>query len=158
MRLTNHIRDVFVKAVMQDIPNQDEDKVKTLLQDALYAAMSADVRRVYRKCPKALRTEYLNINRRGFTFIVGDADWSKIREQLPEYQAIQARVEFSRKLKATLNSFTTVKQVRDAFPELAHHLPSESKPTMSLPATSNLVADMIKLGWKPPVESVPEDK
>lgn len=150
MRLTNHIRSVFVKAVMQDIPKPDYQKIGDDLQEALYAAMSADVRRVYRKVPKALRTGYeYNFDERGGgrTFIVGDADFEKVKE--PFVQQSAAWSSFRKKLTSAIEVFTTVKQVRDAFPELAHHLPSESKPTAQLPATSNLVEEMVKLGWKP---------
>lgn len=148
MRLTNYMRQAFVRSVMQEIPKPDYESLKKQCQDALYAAMSADVRRVYRKSPKALVTvsSWDFDDRYSHRFVVGDADFDKVAE--PFLEQCKARERFRKKLENTVNGFTTVKQLRDAFPELAHHLPDEKKPTVNLPAVANLVADMVQLGWK----------
>ena len=153
MKLTNYLREAFVRSVMQEIPKPDYDKLRAELQTALYAAMSADVRRVYRKNPKALAKEYTHFrgDRGNHGYIVGDADFKQMFGLFDQPNV--ARFEFQRKLEAAVKGFTTVKQLRDAYPELAHHLPDENKATASLPAQANLVAEMVALGWTPKGEA-----
>ena len=153
MKLTNYLREAFVRSVMQEIPKPDYDKLRAELQTALYAAMSADVRRVYRKNPKALADAYTGFSgdRMNRRYVVGDADFKQVFALFDQPNV--ARYEFQRKLESTVKGFTTVKQLRDAYPELAHHLPDENKATASLPAQANLVAEMVALGWTPKGEA-----
>lgn len=148
MKLTNYLREAFVRAVVQEIPKPDETVIVKQAQDALYAAMSADVRRVYRKNPKALRSEYVYglRERQGVDLIVGDAKCDETLKHL--VGTYKARNEVAEKLKRVAFGCSTTKQLKDALPEFAHHVPDETKPTANLPAISNIVADMVKLGWK----------
>lgn len=152
MKLTNYLRDAFVRSVMQEVPAIDYDLLAKQLQDALYSGMSADVRRVYRKTPNALKVQgfWFSGDRYQRKSVVGDADFDLI---FPQYNAVpNARDDFQHKLKKAVNGFTTVKQVRDAYPELAHHLPDEKVPTKNLPAQANLIAELVLLGWESKVK------
>ena len=63
MKLTNYMRNVFIRSVMQDVPHPDYSKLHDEAQEALVKAMSPKVRAVYIEYPDALKTTYTNFGR-----------------------------------------------------------------------------------------------
>ena len=147
MKLTNYMRDAFIRSVMQDVPHPDYKALCDEAQGALVKAMSPKVRAVYEEDPKALKATYANFGRECHTLYHGGVDYSKVLA--PIYEKASARHEAEKKLKAVVYGCSTVKQLRDAFPEFGKYLPSDNKPvTANLPAVSGVVAQLVSLGMK----------
>lgn len=147
MKLTNYMRDAFIRSVMQDVPHPDYSKLYDEAQEALVKAMSPKVRAVYKEDPKALKATYTNFGRESRPLYYGGVDYSKVLA--PIYDKVSARNEAEKKLKSVVYGCSTVKQLRDAFPEFGKHLPSDNKPaTANLPAVSGVVAQLVSLGMK----------
>ena len=147
MKLTNYMRDAFIRSVMQDVPHPDYSKLHDEAQEALVKAMSPKVRAAYKEDPKALKATYTNFGRESRTLYYGSVDHSKVLA--PIYDKAYARNEAEKKLKSVVYGCSTVKQLRDAFPEFGKHLPSDNKPvTANLPAVSGVVAQLVSLGMK----------
>ena len=147
MKLTNYMRDAFIRSVMQDVPHPDYSKLHDEAQEALVKAMSPKVRAAYKEDPKALKATYTNFGRESRTLYYGSVDHSKVLA--PIYDKAYARNEAEKKLKSVVYGCSTVKQLRDAFPEFGKHLPSDNKPvTANLPAVSGVVAQVVSLGMK----------
>lgn len=152
MKLTNYMRDAFIRSVMLEVPKPDYDAIRKEFQEALYKAMSKDVRRVFRTAPRALRTWYSwdFADRGQREFVIGDVDVNEAAA--PFLEKLKARDAFSDKLRRLVYGLSTDKQLRDALPELAHHLPKVYTTTPNLPTVCNVVADLVKLGWTPKVQ------
>jgi hypothetical protein len=50
-------------------------------------------------------------------------------------------------LKSAIESCTTIKQLNDRLPEFKKYFPTVEKPVANMPALTNVVADLSKLGW-----------
>ena len=147
MKLTNYMRDAFIRSVMQDVPHPDYGKMHDEAQEAVVKAMNPKVRAVYKDDPKALKATYTNFGRETRTLYYGSVDHSKVLA--PVYEKRDARYDAEKKLKAVVYGCSTVKQLRDAFPEFGKYLPSDNKPvTANLPAVSGVVAQLVSLGMK----------
>ena len=147
MKLTNYMRDAFIRSVMQDVPHPDYNKMFDDAQEALVKAMSPKVRAVYKESPDALKTAYASFGRENRKLYCGGVDYSKVLA--PIYEKRDARYEAEKKLRSVVYGCSTVKQLRDAFPEFGKHLPSDNKPvTANLPAVSGVVAQLVSLGMK----------
>lgn len=151
MRLTKYDKQAIVRAIMADVPKPDRAKRGPLLQAAIVKAMSPDVRKVYNKSPKALRTKYIGsfVNDYGSRdMIVGDVDASTLEALVKPYEAEdQARREAEYKLKTAVDACGTLKQLETRLPEFKKYFPTAEAPATNLPALANVVADLSKLGW-----------
>lgn len=150
MKLTNYLRDAFVAAAMQAVPKPDYVKLQKDAQDALVKAMSPDVRKVFRKAPKALRWElfYELADRAPVRLVLGDVEnHGEVLQPLVE-QA-KKRNDIRGKLRQVAYGCTTLKQLKEQLPELVAYMPSEGAPAVkNLPAVMDVVADMKSLGWQ----------
>jgi hypothetical protein len=149
MRLTKYQKDVIVKAIFADVPEPDAKAIQKMAQEALVAAMSPACQVAYKSCPKALiSTSTWSITHHDrLGLIVGDAD---IDETLkPFYKAEEDYIAAKCELTHIIGSCSTLKQLEQVLPEFKSYFPTEGVPTKNLPTTNNLVASMIKLGWKP---------
>jgi nucleoside diphosphate kinase len=149
MKLTKYNKEVFVKAVMADIPDPDFNKTKDAIQTAVVNGMSSEASALYSIKPKALKhdTVYDVIPRyRGVTIAVGDADYLKIIK--PWQEIFYARQDAESKLLDAIKGITTLKRLQETFPELVKYMPSEDTKTSNLPALNNVMVDLVKIGWK----------
>lgn len=162
MKLTNYIRDAFVRAAMQDVPKQDYDTpAHKLAQDHLVSKMPANVRKVYED--KAAR-HYLDHVHTFFTGPLGDAHLYGATDYrwivaVPDLQAqidalagkaeTQARhlAALKSSLKGAAYAVTTRKALAELLPEFEKYLPAETETVRNLPAVANLVSDFVKAGW-----------
>lgn len=148
MKLTKYDKQVIVRAILADIPF-DNDKVRKDAQAALVKAMTPTVRKVYQLHPRALNTHYYGctiFTRESARFTVGDVDHEEVLKPFVEAKANYDRVVGN--LKNTIESCSTLKQLQERLPEFAKYFPKEGEATPNLPAVANLVADLVKLGWK----------
>lgn len=164
MRLTNTMKEAFVRAAMQDAPSTDyKEQARSLMNKKIAAAKKAaglqkvdeerlDSSTVY--APSSTDKYALSVYARGLT--------KKERQEIgqdPEIKALldqdekqqQQRDQLKRNLNAAINACNTRKQAAEALPEFEKYLPEdEPKALRSLPALANVAADFVKAGWPKP--------
>ena len=152
MRLNKYQKSAIVSAIMDDVPGIDTVARAKKVNAEILKAMSPAVRKLAKTHPNALRTnsvKYADPNREwGYGTVIGDVDDDTIRKIIEPFEA-EAREyeEMRRRLKATIEGCTTLKQLKDSMPEFAKYFPTETEPTKNLPVVTNLVTDLMKLGW-----------
>ena len=149
MKLTKYNKEVFVRAVMGDIKDPDIQKIKEDIQAAVVAAMSPEVRALYVTHPTALNTGYAHNVAYGYggqQFIVGDVDLKVVAK--PWIDAYDARWNCQKDLEIAIKGITTLKKLQESFPELVKYMPTENETTSNLPTLNNVVANLVKIGWK----------
>lgn len=149
MKLTKYDKEVFVRAVMADVKEPDAAKIQEDIQSAMVSAMSTEVQAIYTTHPKALNTGYVNNVISGYgavKVVIGDANASEVTK--PWREANEARYKCQRDLESAIKGITTLKKLQDSFPELVKYMPTENETTNNLPALSNVVANLVKIGWK----------
>lgn len=154
MKLNRYHKQAIVNAIMLELPKVDEEKLKAEIQAKLVKGMSRACQNLYKKNPEALHKVVayetgLSYRRE---FVVGDADYKEIVK--PYQEAYRERQNVRSKLEAAIEDCTTRKQFVDRFPEFSKHAPLEHASCSTLPAVTNIVADLIKLGWEPTVTKV----
>jgi hypothetical protein len=152
-RITKWDKQSIVKAIMADVPKIDKRKRKEDLQAAVVKLMSPEVRKVYKTNPKALAKYHVGylISDTSYSdrdVVVGDVTDKQIEDLCKKYkQEEEAFFQTERNLKNAIESCTTMKQLNDRLPEFKKYFPTVEKPVANLPALSNVVADLSKLGW-----------
>jgi hypothetical protein len=160
MRLTNSIRDAFVRAVMNDVPTVDysEQAIDVLDQDVI-DQLPPLVRRVWDD--KKLR-DFIVAQHRYFCHAGESVPYIYINDLLPRAEA-KARAEvlltaeaaqratleaLKQKLQAVASSCTTRRALAEALPEFAKYLPAV-QPTSdrSVPAVANVMTEFMRAGW-----------
>lgn len=152
-RITKWDKQSIVKAIMADVPKVDKKKRKEELQAAVVKLMSPEVRKVHKVNPKALAKYHVGylISDTSYNdrdIVCGDVTDKQIEDLCKQYKAEdQKRVEAESSLKGAIESCTTIKQLNDRLPEFKKYFPTVEKPVANLPALTNVVADLSKLGW-----------
>lgn len=163
MRLTKNLREAFVRAVMDDVPEVDyQEKAEEAVTVFVVSLLPPAVAVIWND--KALRP-YLGQERYGFyqnCHWTLTAPWFSHPEKVtsnPDLQALLSRLykahleqtnrrlQLKNKLKAAAGGCSTVKQLKEMLPEFAKYLPEEVTPAKNLPAVANLVTDFMKAGW-----------
>lgn len=168
MRLTNYMRDAFVAAVMNDVPNAErvelEAKVhKIALDDALKTCpapiKAAWADNLLRPFVRTRTVSFYSINYgRPFRQIEVPcaSDYSQspsTKERIEAFakvasQANKTREELETKLRAVAYGVTTRKALVEALPEFEKYLPADdAKAVRSLPVVANVVSEFVKAGW-----------
>ncbi|MDB5975173.1 MAG: BcepC6B gp40 [Nevskia sp.] len=164
MKLTNSIRDAFVRAAMSDVPEIDYDEqIRATVVAASLAALPPAVRKVY---ADETTRPYLETTFRRYGSVsvaipgygrYGDepqpvlskSDESKING-LVEKNDLQAvsRKDLSAKLRGAAYAVTTRGALAEMLPEFEKYLPAdEAAANRALPVIANIVADFTKAGW-----------
>lgn len=164
MRLTNTIRDSFIRAVMHDLPapeNYEEQVHKIYKADAI-EQMPAQLRAFALDKELSVWFETNSvysyqspfsstfvIAQRGKSYVATDSAKARVAELTVKAKAHKAeRDALEEKLRAVAYSCTTRKALAAALPEFEKYLPAdEPAACRSLPAVANLVADFTKAGW-----------
>jgi hypothetical protein len=157
MRLTNMLKEAFVRAAMDDVPKIDYDeKLIQAVTDEAVRQLPPKVRALYND--KDLR-HFVKTNRdwHGGVSIHYPGEEIKLPEtvaaeikQLEELKDAQsdARSDLRSKLKAIAESCTTRKALAAALPEFEKYLPADDAAACrTLPAVANVVSDFMKAGW-----------
>ena len=163
MRLTNYMRDAFVKAVMNDVPQIDYSQIAhKVAQDYLVECMPPKVRAVYddSQTRHYLTTTHTyfpgTINNASMRGVGDDCYWwketpdlrdkiSEIAQQLGD-QTVRLG-ELESKINAVAYACTTREALAKAPPEFEKYLPAEATKAANLPAVANVVADFVKAEW-----------
>lgn len=152
IKLTNFIRDAYVEACMSDVPKPDYEALKKEAQDLLYKAMSPAVRKVYREAPNALKSDTFSelADRSYVRLITADVKWSEVLA--PVLEKAGARMRVRQQIKTQAYACKTGKQLEEALPQFAHHVPKPNQPTPCLPVPAHFLDDLKMLGFQPKVE------
>lgn len=161
MKLTNYMRDAFVRAAMLDVPAiQYDDKIRALAMKTALAQLPAKVAAIYNdpKTREHIETTWVNLKGACITLSVpgacGDGTHRTGVEAackaLVEADAAQkeARGSLERRLRAVAYGVTTRKALVDALPEFEKYLPADEPAAIkTLPVIANVVSDFVKAGW-----------
>ena len=160
MKLTNTIRDNFIKSAMSDVPKIDyQEKANTLVKEWLASQMAAifpgvdmakaepwlEQRSVY--MPGSLRSFYTFSP--DYHILKSNAKlWAKLEAIAKDMDTqTNRREQLDEQLRGCAYSVGTVKALRELLPEFAHYLPDEATPAKMLPATTGVVKAFHAAGW-----------
>lgn len=163
MKLTNYMRDAFIRAAMNDVPQVDYQEQANKLAhkalddqfhkvfpgvDRLKAGESSWLRQCGVDMPGSLKAVY-TIAPHYSCLKKDEKTWAKLGEIAQKHGAqSQQRDDLERKLNAVAYSMTTRKALADALPEFAKYLPpDEPTATRMLPVVANVAAEFVKAGW-----------
>ena len=156
MRLTNSIREAFVRSVMNDVPSVDYTALMQKEANRIgRATMPPEVAAAYEKHPDWFESEWATIGQwhgygpfphRGAAFRTEDIQ-AMNRLKALEHEQNQAHGRLRNQLQQAAASATTTKALAEMFPEFAKYLPAEETKSRNLPAIANVVADFISAGW-----------
>lgn len=160
MKLTQTIRQAFVSAAMQDVPQIDyRAQAQALVTEAARMQLPPKVRAIYDD--KNLRhfvetTSFYAVGQyvyvpmgKGERLKLNDADQKKL-DALVEANKAQdeRRFDLQQKLHACALACTTRKALVEMLPEFEKYLPAdEAAANRALPVVANVVTDFMKAGW-----------
>jgi len=169
MRLTNHMREAFVSAVMADLPVIDyEQKIRDAFMKAHAASIPVAVKKILadEELSSWVKREGITLSKnRGslprdcyisfYGMVCGDnnALQSLAKEVAAPFvvawhEQVERIAHLSKTLRCAANNCNTTTQLADAYPEFNKYLPkSEAEVTRNLPAVANLVGEFTKAGW-----------
>lgn len=163
MKLTNLMRDAFVRSVMNDVPQVDyqsqAQKIAQAYCDEAFAKTFPGidkrvvedegwVERAYLRMPGSLSNFYSVAP--AHNFLERDKEiWAQldvISTKLRQQQ--EARNNLEGRLIGIARSATTRKRLAEMLPEFEKYLPAdEPAACKTLPALANVVSDFVKAGW-----------
>lgn len=166
MKLTNVIRDSFIRAAMQDVPSKADntEKIRSLVLSDMVNRLPEDVKKVWNNLATRhyLKTDY---NTYGGVSVNYPAEqqsnsWNKpalssvVKDlvdalALENQQNVEALEKLRIKLKAAAYGCTTRKQLVELLPEFEKYLPADEAKAIksNLPSVANLVSEFSKAGW-----------
>lgn len=160
MKLTNAIRDAFVRAAMDDVPKVDfDEQARKLAQDDIAAQMPPKVRTIF--ADKALRPflrtefyEFPGVLQNAILYGVPGLKLSvAIKEAMDKLSDSkkaqdQQREVLRQQLRAVAYSVSTRKALAEALPEFEKYLPADEAAALrTVPVIANVVSDFVKAGW-----------
>lgn len=155
MKLTNTLRQAFVRAAMNDVPSVDyTEQIRTLVNSKVKKLhIKAGIQDLH---TERLNSHYFNFAHQGFS-VRGLTNEEHSQMKLdPELKALEAKYEAQRqeqrKLETSLTGViagcNTRKQAVNALPEFEKYLPADDVAAIrSLPALANVLTDFVKAGW-----------
>ena len=157
MKLTNSMREAFVRSAMNDVPTIDySEKIRSAAMKLAIAGLPPKVRAIYQD--EALRgfvaSYYRNVAGVHMNLPGADRESSTpISAQLKplevEADAQHAKLETLRRhLKSVAQSAGTRAALAKMLPEFEKYLPADEATALrTVPALANVVADFVKAGW-----------
>lgn len=164
MRLTNFLRDAFVRAVMHDVPSTNyAEQAEKLARDA--------VRAIFKKSfpdldyDKACESEWFNSGSINMPYGIPNiylkamTCWNMLQTEEKTWAKLEALglkkkeqdkklSELESRLRNVAYACTTRKQLEEALPEFSAYLPEEeAKAAKNLPAVANVLAEFVQAGW-----------
>lgn len=151
MRLTNYLRDCFIRAVSNDLPEPTKPTYEDI-QKALYDNFATSVKVVYDNpaTQNVLKTSWVYLgDGNGQTLITASQNYENLPIYVEYQEACKKRQAAIGSLRSVANGRTTLKQLQEALPELVKYMADEKKkPTPGLPVVANVYADLKALGLK----------
>jgi hypothetical protein len=161
MKLTNYIRDAFVKSAMADVPqinyNQQAEKLarKQLADmfEAIFPGVKMDHKAAEWLCSGSIDMpgdlQAIHGTRPNWECLKPTPAWKELVELSKLYrEQTNKRNALSAQLRGAAYACNTTKQLRELLPEFDKYLPPEEEKTCrTLPAVANIVAEFAKAGW-----------
>ena len=166
MKLTKYMRDAFVRAAINDVPQIDyAEQIRKEAMRACVAAMPPAVRDAYRLAPERFKTSWAHIGSVSvtlpvvevtyhkpvpkFTPPIASADTKLLADLVQKLDAQNDLVaDLRSKLSGAASSVTTRKALAALLPEFEKYLPADDQAAVrTLPAVANVVADFTRAGW-----------
>lgn len=162
VKLTNYLRDAFVRQVMADVPKIDyTELLRKALMKAAADKLPPKVAATW-KDPALkvfINTSYANVAGQSVHIPRPESGFENWRTEVETDTAVLALAEkhtaqkqhladLESKVHSVAYGVTTRKALADALPEFAKYLPpDEAAAIRSLPVVANVVADFVKAGW-----------
>lgn len=161
MKLTNLMREAFVRNVMNDVPTVDYDEqYRKLALEAAVDRMPPEVLAAYKKFPLWISVRYGSLTKGGGWIEVPapeDLDMSefvssvyakklKFITDLSSKQST-TQTDLRKRLEAVAKASTTTQALLKHLPEFEQYIPKDAQASTNLPAVQNVVADFVKAGW-----------
>lgn len=164
MRLTQTVRQAFVRAVMDDVPeiNYQDQAKKVVMADA-ESQLPAAIREAWKDPASAvfINSCYCGMpyglssiggvpRARGTDFKLSQKASSEVKAIAELAQAQKkTRAELKAKIEAVAESATTSKKLAELLPELAKYMPpdQETLAKANLPALADVVPSLTAAGW-----------
>lgn len=164
MRLTNFLREAFVRAAMHDVPKIDYQeqahsyargiitaKFKEAFPQLKYeqAAASGWFRDTFISLPYHISNMHSSISSGSGMLSSDPVVWAKLEKFSKLKKEEEDKINALRsKLQGVAAACTTRKQLLEALPEFEAYLPAEeAKAAKNLPAVANVLSDFVKAGW-----------
>lgn len=164
MRLTNTIRDAFIRAAMNDVPAVDyTEQIRKVAHDDLVGQLPASVRKAWDDSKQRGYIKTTNGSYGGVSInYPADGDYwrnskpltENAAKQVAEFEAKAAaqrktRNDLNDKLRAAAYACNTRKALVELLPEFEKYLPADEAKAqkVNLPAVANIVADFMNAGW-----------
>lgn len=159
MKLTNIIRDAFVRSVMNDVPTVDySEQIREVVTKEAVAQLPEKVRALYNNsATKDYVATFWHGGKLSNAMIPGvngvfklSANGQKTIEAIEQKRAAQdaKNKELRSSVRAVAYSATTRKALADLLPEFAKYLPQdEAAAIKTLPVVANVVSSFVKAGW-----------
>lgn len=163
MRLTNFIRDSFIRAAMDDVPKvnyseQAEKIAREFLKEEFKRVfpnidMTGEAHVWLEKCSVKMPNNLTNIYGISPNYEYIQSKGQEVWKQLVELGKLNdeqhaKRSELKSRLHGVAYACTTRKQLLEALPEFEDYLPAEeAKAAKNLPALANVLSDFVKAGW-----------
>ena len=148
MRLTNYLRDAFVRNVSNNIPVVKAPS-STLIQEMCYNLADPRLKIIYddEKLRKQLQTSWVYLEEtRGYIHSLG-VDWEELPAVINYREKLQKRREAIDKLRRAAYGCKTLKELREALPDLIDYMPDENKPAkISVPMVVGVVEELTAVG------------
>lgn len=155
MKLTNYLREAFVRAAMNDVPAVD---YKEQMRDVINKKIEH-----LQKIAGVNPIEYSRLSQR-YIYIDGtsyagagltEEELAQIKNSSEVQKLIVLNTEqktklntLRSKLEGVIKGCNTRKQAAEALPEFDKYLPPEdAKAINTLPALTNVLSDFVKAGW-----------
>lgn len=179
MRMTKHLQEAFIKAVLDDVPTLDyAEMIRPIVLADFVSQLPPLVRAVW----DSPHREYINTSyfseshdiyrSRGYWSYSVDvpiisgydsaprkltpAGQKNVDKLTKKWEAQNVRMHMLKeKLEGAVKAFTTTKALREALPEFEKYLPPEEAKVSNLPALANVVANLMEAGW--PKGKTPEE-
>lgn len=158
MRLTIGIKTDFINSLMADIPEIDyNSQIEKLAQDEAASQLPTAIKSMIQADKTLLPfLAQRSLYRYGIYMHVSHIEYKMsddVKEKCVALEGLrdaqsESRREVKGQMEGLIASFTTVKALEAAIPELAHYLPPSADPTKNLPV-SNAIASLMTAGWKP---------
>ncbi len=165
MRLTQSIRQSFVRAVMDDVPKIDyAEKVCKLAQESALRALPPPIAKASKdkELSKHLESSYCGFGHGISTRVPGriqrenfnEADKQALADLVAKHlEQDEQRDKLEDKLNSCAQSCSTRKLLAEMLPEFSKYLPAEYEPLKNLPVVTGLVDDFTKAGWPKKVKA-----
>lgn len=162
MKLTNYIRDAFIKAAMDDVPSIDyEEQMRSMILKDAVDHLPPKIKAIWKDhslrgwietynkhFPGSIPNVEVPGNRDGCLYEPSEEFKTALKQvaALDEEQR-KKRNKLECDLHAIAYSATTRKQLVERLPEFEKYLPAEESTERNLPAVANVVTAFVKAGW-----------